>query len=97
MAGLEGTAIPPPHFLRVDLETWRNPEKPCSFFRYAASKDLARQEAETPPGTAGVGRRRPRNLVGAGRAGRGSVMAGIEDRNRQRIPDIPLALPPAIA
>jgi hypothetical protein len=80
-----------------DLRTGRNPEKHFWFLRYAVSKDLARQEAETPPGTAGVGRRCPRNLVGAGRAGPVSVMAGIGDRNRKRLPLVPLALPPAIA
>src|SRR5262249_45380376 len=75
----------------------RNPEKCCRFFPYAVSKDLARQEAETPPDTAGVGRRRPRNLVGAGREGRGSIMAGAGDRNRKRISVLPLAFTPAIA
>jgi hypothetical protein len=83
--------------LPVDLETGRNPEKYCRFFRYAVSKNLARQEAETPPDTAGVGRRRPRNLVSAGREGRGSIMAGAGDRNRKRISLVPLALPLAVA
>jgi hypothetical protein len=83
--------------LRVDLETGRNSEKLAGFFRYAVSKDVARQEAETPPGTAGVGRRRLRNLVSVGREGRGSIMAGAGDRNRKRISVLPLALPPAIA
>jgi hypothetical protein len=53
--------------------------------------------AKTPPGTAGVGCRRTRNLVGAGRAGRGSVMAAAGDRNRKRISALPVALPLAIA
>src|SRR5262245_61562997 len=48
-------------------------------------------------GTAGVGRRRTRNLVGAGREGRGSVMAAAGDPKRKRISVLPLALSLAIA
>src|SRR6266567_968000 len=73
------------------------PEPQRRFFGYAVSKDLARHEAETPPGTAGVSRRRSRHLAGAGRAGYRPIVARTGDCCLERISTTPLALSVTVA